>query len=310
MNLSNAKASLKMKEIGVKKTLGATRRALIVRFLSESLLTTFLSLLVAIPLVILLLPRFNGITGKHLHLTAGPTDMLALVSVVLLTGLLSGSYPAFYLSGFKPLAVLKGKYSTSLETLWVRKGLVVFQFALSVIFIVGLLVVSGQGGSEQTTIEQLQKLYGKFLPGYTFDYHFMDQDYQSLYDSENKVAVLSKYFTVIAILISCLGLYGFAAYTTERRQKEIGIRKVLGASVGNVMALLSKEFIYLVLIAMIIAGPLAWYMLNRWLQNFASRIAVEWWMFALAGVVVAFVAIGFHTVKAAIANPVDSLKTE
>ena len=138
---------------------------------------------------------------------------------------------------------------------------------------------------------------------------FLDEEYQALYISENRVAVLSKYFAGLAIVISCLGLFGLAAFTAQRRQKEIGIRKVVGASVSNVVVMLSTDFLKLVLIAFIIATPVAWYAMQSWLQDFAYRINIVWWMFASAGVLVIFIAlvtVSFQSIKAAIANPVNN----
>jgi putative ABC transport system permease protein len=497
MNLSTAKASLKMKEIGVKKTIGATRKALVAQFLSESLLTVFLSLLVAMLLVALLLPQFNEIAGKHLHLTLGSRDALTIAGIVLFTGFVSGSYPAFYLSGFKPVTVLKGKLNTSTGALWVRKGLVIFQFTLSVIFMVGLLVVheqikftqtknlgynrdnilsfqwkgelydqwsgllegksndrfetfmlklknvpgvvsathmsgnilndiygqsgvswSGQetekdyifqspivgydfietlgieliegrsfsrdynddyskiilneaavqlmelespvgktiqmngesqiigvvenfhygslhntveplifrcnpmgrnimvkikAGTEKHTIEQLQQLYHQFLPNYGFDFTFMEDDYQALYESENRVASLSNYLAVIAICISCLGLFGLVSFTVERRMKEIGIRKILGSSDTGIVRLISSDFTKMVLIAIVIALPLSYFMAVRWLESFAFRIDLEWWYFIGAGLVallIAWFTVGLQTIKAARVNPTQCLKEE
>lgn len=496
MNLSTAKASLKMKEIGVKRTIGATRKALAAQFLGESILMAFLSLLVAVLLVVLLLPAFNGITGKHLHLNPGTGDMLAFAGIVLFTGLLSGSYPAFYLSGFKPIAVLKGKLPTATGDIWLRKGLVVFQFALSVIFIVGLLVVNGQikytqtknlgydrdnilsfqwkgelytqwdrmpegksnarfetfmlgikdvpgvvnatsmpgnildeiygqsgaswrgreedknyifhspmvgydfiemlgiemiagrsfsreynddyskiilneaavklmelenpvgttiqmngedqiigvvkdfhygslhnaieplifrfyegrnvmvkieAGTEMTTIARLKEYYHTFLPEYAFEFAFMDEDYQAQYVAETRVAALSKYFTAIAIIVSCLGLFGLAAFTAERRTKEIGIRKVLGASEWKIMKLLSDDFARMVLVAIVIALPISFYITKNWLDGFAYRIDLEWWYFIGAGLLtmlIALLTVSFQSVKAALANPVVSLRSE
>lgn len=486
MNLSTAQASKKMKEIGVKKAIGASRKSLIFQFLSESILMVILSLIIAIGLVVLFLPQFNGITGKNLHLDIHISTFLSIIGMGLVTGLLAGSYPAFYLSSFKPLTILKGKLHTSTRALWIRKSLVVGQFTLSVMFIVGVLVVNKQmgyiqsknlgykrdnilsfqrpgfdwnpqiflselktipgvvnasnvvmtflggldsqggyswsgreaekdylfqspkvgydmietlgmeliagrsfsrehnddgskiiinesalkmmqledpigkiinygdqdereiigvvkdfhygsihkkveplifrhrrlgqnimvkinAGTESTTLTQIEQLYDKFHPFYPFEFSFMDEDYQTLYEAENRVAVLSKYFSGLAIIISCLGLLGLAAFTAEQRTKEIGIRKVLGASVSSIVVLLSKEFIKLVLIANVIAWPIAWFAMNTWLGNFAYRIDIGWLIFLLTGILalaIAILAVGWQTLRAAVANPVDSLRNE
>ncbi|MGB3781028.1 MAG: ABC transporter permease [Tunicatimonas sp.] len=402
MNLSTAKASRRVKEVGIKKAVGASRATLITQYLSESFLMAFLSLLTAIVLVGLLLPQFNSITGKQLSLEFTAPLALSFLGITLLTGLLAGSYPALYLSGFNPVAVLKGRLNSSGGELWARKGLVVFQFALSVILIVSVWVVYRQiefvqnrslgfekehlisvplegraavnvstfleelkrvpgvmsaasvqqslignlsstvgldwegkdpdkvvqfqnfsvshdlietigldmadgrsfsrdfrtdtsaiilnetaiqlmgidqpigatvnlwgedrqiigvvkdfhyeslhesvkpvffklsnsgmmttiarleAGKERETLAQLQNFYRTFNPGYSFDYQFVDADYQALYAAEQRVSTLSKYFAGLAILISCLGLFGLAAFTAERRLKEIGIRKIRG----------------------------------------------------------------------------------
>jgi ABC-type antimicrobial peptide transport system permease subunit len=489
MNLSTAKASGRMKEVGIKKVMGARRVTLIFQYLSESVLLSFLSLILSVVLILILLPSFNQITGKQLELHFSTRLLLTVLCVTLITGLISGSYPALYLSGFRPVAVLKGKLKTSAGERWVRKGLVVFQFTLSVIFIVAVLVVyrqmqyiqtknlgynrnnlvhfeipfgmeetqlkkaelfvnelknipgvvnassyyhnltgdhggiSGlewegkvphtdiefanlevglgfieaagiqmkeghsfsknlstekqiifneaaidkmglknpvgktvrfwgqekqivgiaknfhfeslyetvkpcffqvypalpnvlvriQPGTEKQTIAGLQKFYLAFNKGLAFDYKFLDEDYRLLYASETRVASLSRYFTGLAIIISCLGLFGLAAFTAQKRQKEIGIRKVVGATVSNVIIMLSKDFLKLVLIALLIALPLVWWMMNRWLNSFAYRINMGADIFLLAScsiVLITLVTISFQAIKAAIANPVQSLRTE
>ncbi|MEM6844415.1 MAG: ABC transporter permease [Bacteroidota bacterium] len=496
MNLSTAKASLKMKEIGVKKTIGASRGALVTQFLSESVLTAFLSLVVALLLVILLLPQFSEIAGKHLHFNLEVRDLFIMAGIVLFTGFLAGSYPAFYLSNFKPIAVLKGKLHTSTGALWIRQGLVVFQFTLSVLFIVGLLVVNAQikftqtknlgydrdniitfpwkgelydgrglregksnerfetfmvemknipgvvsathmsgnilseiygqsgiswseqesdrdvlfkspivgydfiktlgiellegrsflrdyndnyskiilneaavqlmelenpvgeiiqmnggseiigvvknfhygslhnpieplifrfdptgrnvmvkikAGTERNTIAQLKKLQSDFSPGNTFEFTFLDEDYQALYEAEDKVATLSNYLAVIAMIISCLGLFGLTTFTAERRLKEISIRKILGAGDFGIVMLLSANFTKMVLIAIVIALPLSYVISQRWLESFAARIDLAWWFFigaGLATLLIAWFTVGLQTVKAARVNPVECLKDE
>jgi putative ABC transport system permease protein len=488
MNLSTAKASKRLKEVGIKKAIGASRHSLIFQYLGESMLMTFFSLIVAIGLVVLFLPQFNNITGKQLTLQLDSSLILVVLGITLFTGLISGSYPAFYLSGFNPAVVLKGNIKTSIGELLVRKGLVVFQFAISVTFIIAVVVVyqqiqfiqtknqgyhkdnilvfdidgispvanraflaeaknlpgvvnasgmdhgslindfggsypSWDGKAPKTLIEfnniginydmfetlglqlksgrsfsrnlssdtleaivneaaidamgikdpigkhidvfgdgkrtivgvvknfnfqsmhdavkpfvlrlvpgytsavmvkinagtakqiigQLGQLYQKYHPGYPFDYRFLDNDYQKQYVAEKRVAVLSRYFGGLAIVISCLGLFGLAAFTAERRFKEIGIRKVLGASVAGVVVLLSKDFLKLILIAMLIAFPVAWWATEQWLQNFAYRTTIGINVFMLAGaaiIIITLVTISFQSIKTALTNPVKSLKTE
>jgi len=495
INLSTAQASRKMKEVGVKKTMGATRNALIVQFLSESILMAFLSLAVAIIFVVLLLPQFNGITNKQLYFAINSKMILSMVGIVLFTGIVAGCYPAFYLSRFDPTKSLKGKLAISLGERWIRKGLVVIQFVISVVFIVAFLILNRQlqftqtknlgyskdnilvferqgrinwnnhevfmstlrsipgvisascmngslldpkealhngfswegqspegrqsqypsprishkfietmgieikegrtfsdqhgveeeeskiivneaavkvmgfrdpvgrtiyygsvdspkekqiigvvkdfhfgslhdkvrpvffmfgsrekdivvrirPGSEGRVIESLDKVYAKFHSGYPFEFKFLDDDYQALYASENKIAVLSKYFAAIAIIVPCLGLLGLAAFTAHTRSKEIGIRKVLGATEGNIVRLLSADFTRLVLLAIVIAIPVSYFVAMKWLEGFAYHIDLKWWFFAVAGLsalLIALITVSFQAIKAAIANPVKNLRTE
>ena len=487
MNLSTAKASRRVKEVGIKKAIGANRKTLISQYLGESLLMSFVSLLIAVLLTDILLSPFNLVTGKQLTLTFDANLIITLLTTVLLTGLIAGSYPALYLSSFNPATVLKGKFSTSIGELWARKGLVVFQFAISVIFIVSVLVVYEQiqflqtknlgydkenviyfpiegrvaqsretfldevrklpgivsassipqsmvgggntsdinwqgkdpedrtpfairpvnydimemldlqlkegrffsrdhndslkvifneagiramnmkdpvgkridlggpfnnleivgvvkdfhfeslhykvmpmffivaprftrqimarieAGKETETIERIQSFYKNYNPDFTFDYRFLDQDYEAQYRSEERVSVLSRYFAIIAILISCLGLFGLAAFTAERRIKEIGIRKVLGSSEWGIIYLLSSDFSRIVLIAVIIALPVSYLMVNQWLDNFAYKIPLQWWYFVGAGVlalVIAWLTVGAQAIRASRVNPTQCLKNE
>jgi len=175
------------------------------------------------------------------------------------------------------------------------------------------VLVKIKAGMEKESISRIEDVYKKFNDRLSFDYKFLDDDYQALYSSEQRVAVLSRYFAGIAIIISCLGLFGLAAFTAQRRQKEIGIRKVVGASVSNVVMMLSKDFLKLVLVAVLIAFPLTWWMMNKWLQGFAYRIHINASIFLMAGVAIIFITlltISFQSVKAALANPVRSLRTE
>ncbi len=487
MNLSTAKASIRLKEIGVKKTIGASRTALVFQYLGESILLTFLSLFVAILLVVLFLPSFNQITGKHFTLSVDISFFLSVISISLITGILAGSYPALYLSGFNPIAMLKGKLNVSVGEIFARKGLVVFQFVISVILIVAVLVVYKQiefvqeihlgydkdniiyfkkegkvaskpeifldevrniqgvknasllghsmleytmntnnidwegknpdekisfeymfadydmmetlnmkmregrmfsenfatdsaaiilneaaidymgiedplgkqaklwgsnmkiigvvknfhftslhekikpliiilrpdvawniiarieGNRQNETISEIEELYGSYNPGFIFNYQFLDEDYQALYTAEQRVSTLSKYFAGFAILISCLGLFGLASFTAQRRQKEIGIRKVFGSSELDIVKVLSGDFTRMVFIAIVIALPVSYFFAVRWLKGFAYHIDLSWWMFAGAGLVtllVAWCTVGMQTVKAALANPVKSLRSE
>lgn len=485
MNLSTAQASRKMKEIGVKKTMGATKSALVVQFLSESMLMVTLSFIVAAGLVSVFLPQFNIITGKELKWGLALSPFLSIAAILLFTGLVAGSYPAFYLSRFKPVAVLKGERSTSSSEHWVRRGLVVFQFALSVIFIVGVAVVDQQmqytqtknmgynrdnvisfqrprhnddlevflaelqqlpgvinasnmggnilsgwsddngfslkgqeseekwdfmspqigydmietlgmnilegrsfskehnddrskiiisesaqkmmqladpigqvitngavdyeiigvvddfhygslhiekkplffrfhiwslntmakiaPGTEQATIGQIEALYKEFHPETAFNFTFLDEDNQRLYEAESRVATLSKYFGFLAIIISCLGLFGLVTFTAERRAKEIGIRKILGSSIWGVVKLLSTDFTRMVIFAILLALPISYLITKRWLDNFAYKIELEWWLFggaALVTLLIAWSVVGLQTLKTARLNPVECLRDE
>lgn len=489
MNLSTARAADRAKEVGIKKVVGASRANLILQYLGESLLLSFLSLGVALAIVEMLLPVFNGITGKELSLHFAASQVALVAAMTLLTGLVAGSYPAFYLSAFRPVVILKGPVRTSLAELWARKGLVVFQFTLSVLFIAGVLVVYRQvayiqsrdlgydrdhvihfgipveldsariaaaaafvkeldnipgvvnaasyyhnltgdhgsiggvqwpgknpnndidfanievgynflptvgirlvagryfsqnantkheiilnesaikamglkdpigkwvsfwdekreivgvakdfnfeslyssvkpaffrcypfggevmvrlrKGGEAQTIAGVKSAYSRFNPGMAFEYRYLDEDYQRLYASEIRVGVLSRYFAGLAIVISCLGLFGLAAFTAHRRKKEIGIRKVVGASVRQIAYLLSGEFLALVLVAIGIAFPLAWIGMNRWLDEFAYRVSVRYDIFlwtAVAAVLVTLLTISYQAVNAAMANPAEALRSE
>lgn len=481
MNLSTAKAARKAKEIGIKKAMGVGRKAMILQYLMESLIMSFISLAVAIMIVLLLLPQFNQVTQKSLQLHFSAEICLALLGVTLFTGLLSGSYPALYLSGFKPALILKGKFTNSIAEQLTRKGLVVFQFSLSIIFIVSVLVIykqidyvqnknlgfdknnvvyfesngkatdvylnkiqklpgietassmaggligddfGGHGtlnwngkkipvrsygvnyglietlgikikegrsfskdfgstnnqlilneaaiaamglsnpvgtiikghenntvivgvvknfhfqslhekiepmtfhfesqgatmivakikrGEERATLNDLENLYKKFNPGLTFHYKFLDQDYQALYISERQVSILSRYFAGLSVLISCLGLFGLAAFTAEMRLKEIGIRKVLGSSAFGIVRLLSGEFTKMIVIAIVIALPLSYLIAKNWLDDFVYRINLQWWYFYGTGfitITIALLTVSFQSVKAALINPVKNLRSE
>jgi putative ABC transport system permease protein len=487
MNLSTARAALRAKEVGIKKVVGASRGTLILQYLGESILVSVASLLVALALCELLLPVFNSITGKQLTLHFAPNLVVALVGITLLTGLFAGSYPAFYLSAFRPVAVLKGSIKTSWGELLARKGLVVFQFTLSVLFIAGVLVIYRQvsyiqsrdlgynrdhiidinipmkldstyfvhaasfvselnnipgvvsagstlhnltgdhgaisgvtwpgkdpslniefanieigknflqtigiklkegryfsqnmdheiimnetaikamglrdplgkivsfwdekreivgvaadfnfeslyqhvkpaffrcypvgfsvivrvkTGAEAQTIAGIRKAFTRFNPGMDFEYRYLDEDYQRLYASEIRVGILSRYFAGLAILISCLGLFGLAAFSASRRQKEFGIRKVIGASVSQLVYLVSREFLLLIALALAIAFPLAWLGMNAWLNEFAYRTRITADLFWLTGatvIAITLLTISYQSISAALANPVKSLRSE
>ena len=477
MNLFTAKASRRVKEVGIRKALGASRAALIVQYLTESVVMALLALVVAVGLVQLVLPQFSALTGKPLALRWEWPLVAAGLALALGTGLLAGSYPAFYLSGFQPAAVLKGKLPTRAGDGWTRQGLVVLQFTLSVLFIVAVVVVNAQlafvqrqplgydkahvlrfdtdgqaarqqtaflrevkqlpgvvqassvlggflggrhveemswrgkrlpvatmlvnydlvetmglhlvagrsfapqhradsaailvnqtlvaglgmpdpvgqqlagarivgvvrdfhyeslhekikplllqldptintvlvklrPGAEQAAIARLQQLYAAYNPGFTLDYTFLDADYQAQYVAERRVAVLARYFAGLAILISALGLLGLAAFTAERRRKEIGIRKALGASELGIVWLLTSSLTWLVVGAIALALPLSYLLMQRWLEGFAYRVAWQWWYFAAAGLgalLIAGLTVSVQAWRAARRNPVLSLRAE
>jgi predicted lysophospholipase L1 biosynthesis ABC-type transport system permease subunit len=175
------------------------------------------------------------------------------------------------------------------------------------------VVAKVTSGTEQKTIEQLEKFYKAYNPGFSLDYRFLDQQFQSLYIAEQRVATLSEYFAVLAIIISCLGLFGLAAFTAERRLKEIGIRKILGSSDFGIVRLLSADFTKMVLMAILIALPISYFITKNWLDDFAYRIELEWWFFVGAGFIallIAWFTVGLQTVKAASVHPTQCLKDE
>lgn len=485
MNLATARASRRTKEIGVKKTLGANRMSLVFQYLFESVAISLIALMVSLFITYFFLPQFNVITQKHLTLQLNWQLLLSFVGITLITGLLAGSYPALYLSGFKPAAVLKGKLHTSLSELWTRKGLVVFQFTMSIIFIVSVWVIYKQiefvqnknigydkenviyfqiegkirqslptfinevkripgvqdasslgqsmvgggntsnidwegkdpelisnfayrpvnygalemlhlelkegrtfsrehndslkvifneagianmglenpigkvikfgpfdcevigvvkdfhfeslhsaieplffilvppitekvivkleSGKEKQALSALQTFYQEYNPGFTFDFRFLDQDYQSQYASEQRIGTLSKYFAGLAVLISCLGLFGLAAFTAERRKKEIGIRKVMGSSELNIIYILSSDFTKIVLIAILIALPVSYYLVSNWLNAFEYRIHLQVWLFigsGLLALLISWLTVGLHAFRAARISPSQCLKEE
>ncbi len=502
VNLSTANALKRAGEVGVRKAIGATQSNLIGQFLGESLLTNFLSFGLAGMIVVSLQPFFQELIGKDVSLQIlSETPVWAYGLGMLLAGaLLSGLYTAWVLSNFKPIETLKGKVSSNVKGIWLRKGLVVGQFAISTCLILAtivifsqlrymqnldlgikaeqMLVISGpqinqdstfsirksafantlaqqsfvqeygtsgsvpgryynfrtagftQPGSkpkdelksyafaiigdrylktygiplvagrnftpEETAVDwndnskvllneravaelgfkspeeairtkvkwderyldvigvvkdyhhtsvqndidpvifypqnfssyysirltpehmsdkvaSLEKLYKSSFPGNPFEYFFVDENYQKAYVTERQYGQLFSTASILAIFIACLGLFGLATFTVEARTKEIGVRKVLGASVSSVVVLLSKDFLKLVVVAIIIAAPVAAYFLNTWLQDFANRIDIEWWVYALAALLaisIAFVTVGYQSVKAGLMNPVDSLRSE
>jgi putative ABC transport system permease protein len=497
MNLSTARSAGRSKEVGVRKVLGSDRYSLMMQFLTESVLTSFIALVIALVVTVLFLPYFNQLAGKEIGLGLF-SNIFLLPSLLLITamvGILAGLYPAFFLSAFEPVQVLKGKLASGFKGSWLRNSLVVFQFATAIILIVCTLIIynqlsfirnkdlgydreqvlvlknayslgshaktfkdeilqipgvvaatrtnalptSGQvedqnafskdasmSASQSVTIAEWfvdadyistlgmkmaqgrnfspqmptdsgailineaaarmlgfnhplqEKLYdsdrGKkvftmpiigvvkdfnngsmrhqtaplvfhlskngdrfvfrikskdipaviarieskyhaveLMAGQPFIYSFMDEDFDHLYQSEQRTGKIFITFAFFAILIACLGLFGLITYAAQQRTKEIGIRKVLGATVANVTAMLSRDFLKLVLIAILIATPVAWFAMEKWLQGFAYRTEISWWVFVLSAfvaLIIALATVSFQAIKAALANPVKSLRSE
>jgi putative ABC transport system permease protein len=496
MNLSTARSANRAKEVGVRKVLGSVQQQLIGQFMTESILMAVLSMALALIIVTLTIPLFNDISTKQLTIDKLfiPQFLPVLVALPLVVGLLAGSYPAFFLSSFRPISVLKGRVNLGLKSAGLRSGLVVFQFMMSVILIVGTMVVYRQLNFIQTTklgfkrdqvltineayalgnqtqafkdevlklpgittgsvsgylpvpsnrsdspmfpagqyeqnkavstqqwridydyiptmgmelaqgrnfsrafgsdstgiilnetavkifgfkdpigkrimrmmdnegknfkiytvigvvknfhfeslrhtigavammmepnrgaisfrlssqdmpamVKQIEAKWKQMAPGMPFTYSFLEDSFDAMYRTEQRVGQIVLTFSVLAILIACLGLFGLAAFMAEQRTKEIGVRKVLGATTASIVGLLSKDFLRLVMIAIVIATPIAWYGMNQWLKDFAYKIDVPWWVFALAGAVavfIAFVTVSFQSIKAALTNPVKSLRSE
>ncbi|MGM5468820.1 ABC transporter permease [Flavobacteriaceae bacterium LMO-SS05] len=496
MNLTTARSSGRAKEVGIRKVLGSEKKSLIWQFLTESTLIAFIAMGCAVGFVAISLGWFNGIAGKEMLISTlfQSKYLIFLLLLPFLVGLLAGIYPAFFLSAFQPITVLKGNISKGHKKNNLRNFLVVFQFSTSIILIIGTLVIYKQLNHIQTSqvgfnknhvlvvensglskpsreslkseIEQLnevqsasfggylpvsdssrsdttfstesvmtesngfnmqiwnvdynyiptlgmemlegrnfsrsfgsdslamilneaavksagfdnpigKKLYTTFgpnepavpytiigvvknfnfeslrqnvgplsmilgnnswssiyrfntsdvsslvnlienkykalAPGMPFNYHFLDDSFDSMYHQEQRIGKVALTFSFLAVIIACLGLFGLATYIAEQRTKEIGIRKVLGASVTNIVTMLSTDFIKLVFISFVIATPIAWWFMNKWLQDFASRIDLSWWIFALTGITalaIALITLSFQAIKAAISNPVKSLRTE
>ncbi|RFS16297.1 ABC transporter permease [Emticicia sp. C21] len=491
MNLATARSSGRAKEVGLRKAVGALRSQLIGQFLSESLLLTLFSLIIALTALILLIPVLNDFTNKSLAFTSllDVKFILMVLGVIFFTGILAGSYPAFFLTAFQPVEVLKGKIKNAMKNGRLRQILVVMQFSIACILIISTAIVYKQlsfmltqdvgfrkdqvilmkldrnnsfdfesfkqelkrqvgvknisassrtptdrlldfqgakvqngdslaptnvvikslrvdfdflstygiklatgrdfrlgdsavfilnetavksigwknsddaidkafeydgrkgkvvgvvkdfhfesmhqkiapmiliankgqdswlsikmeAGNFQQTIASIEKIVKSYMPDAVFSYQFLDEQFNKQYQSEQKQWSLFIIFAGISIFISCLGLFALAAFMAEQRRKEIGVRKVLGASIGSITTLLSKDFIKLVLISILIASPIAWYAMNSWLTDFAYRINIEWWIFPSAGllaILIAVATVSYQSISAALMNPVKSLKSE
>ena len=493
MNLSTARSEKRAKEVGIRKVVGARKWSLISQFIGESVFLAFLAGIVALLIVQLSLPAYNQLTDKRLFIDFGNIKTwIEFFSFTFLTGLIAGSYPAFFLSSFQPIKVLKGTFKRVNELVTPRKALVVLQFTFAIVLIISTIIVKqqidyasdratgynkenliyhymtgdisknylliknellasgiaksitktnspltdrgsqgwgqnweGKDPNDKTSFDRyladeglgatagLQFIQGrdldlrnfptdstgliinesslkvlkfqnpigkivsdlginwhivgvikdfiltspyeptrpmlicgakssflnfnvmqiklngnnstadnlkrteailkKYNPEYPFEYKFVDEEYARKFDNEKLQGTLAALFAGLTIFISCLGLFGLATYMVENRIKEIGVRKVLGASVTKITTLLSKDFIILVLIAFIIAVPLAYLVVSKWLQNFEYRVNIQWWVFAIAcfsTVTIAIITVSYQAIRAAIANPVKSLRTE
>ena len=491
MNLATARASMRAKEIGIRKVSGAGKKSLIAQFMSESLVTSLLATLIALIVTAIILPAFNNLFDKEIRLNLlQPGLWISVFTLIIITSIVAGSYPSLFLSSFKPVSILKGNTVTQGgNAASVRKGLVIVQFALSAFLIVGMLAVSKQvnyiqsknlgydkehviyiplegelyrkmdayenelqklpyvaastpvdqlpmdlnstsgdlswpgkpaelqtevvatwtgygfaktlgltmaagrdfskdfrgdstnyvinesaakmmglqnadavgkpvqfwmgkgniigvikdfhiaslhtpikplilclfpsntsnmiirlrAGQTKEALAAINKITRDFNPAYPFDVHFADETYERMYKSEMQVNALVKYFGLLAMLISCLGLFGMITFNTVRRTKEIGIRKVLGASVTGIVGLLSLESIKIIVISIAVAFPLAYWAVNMWLESFAYKAPVSSGLFivaALSMLIVSWITISFQAIKAAMANPVKSLRTE
>jgi len=175
------------------------------------------------------------------------------------------------------------------------------------------LIVHTKAKTVSSLLKSIGDSWHRLNPNEPFEYSFLDDDFQKNYQSESKLLAMVDSFTIIAILICCLGLFGLAAFSAEQRVKEIGIRKVLGASIASIIGLLSKEFLKLVFVALVVASPIAWWLMNKWLQDFAYRTSISWWVFALtamSALLIALITVSFQAMKAALTNPVENLRTE
>jgi putative ABC transport system permease protein len=501
INLATARSLDRAREIGVRKVVGAQRRQLIFQFLCEATLTNLAALACAIVLAEMFRPLVNNLAGTQLTdwLWSSPELWAAFAATFCASTLLAGLYPAFVLSSFKPVSVLKGKEGATSARLWLRQGLVVLQFAASIVLLAGTAIVYSQldymrnmdiginleqiltvpgprvlskgvddalatqslihelhqlpaiqqiatssaipgrgfnwhsrglrretadpstgvrgalawidtsfadlyglqliagngfagvsprapegeptpvianetairavgfdtpseainqllsmGGTRKivgvfndfnwssvhspreaalfalrqgnyhlslkvntnnlpATIAAIERIYTRLFPGNPFQYAFVDEQFDGQYRNDQRFAALFSVFAVLAVLIACMGLFGLASFATRQRTKEVGIRKVLGATVAGIVALLSKDFVKLVLLANFIAWPLAYVAMNAWLQNFAYRIDIGWWVYALAGtmaLLIALITVSTQAIKAAVANPVEALRYE
>ncbi|MCX6578787.1 MAG: FtsX-like permease family protein [Candidatus Aminicenantes bacterium] len=295
MNLTTARGADRLKEVGIRKVVGARRSGIINQFLSESFLLAFFALILAAIFVELLLPAFSRLTGKQLMSTwlGNPFILPGMIVVTLVTGIMAGSYPAFFLSSFQPVKVLKSTLKPGTSGGLFRKALVIFQFSLAVIFLVGSMAIYRQ-------LDYIKNIVDKFPDG--------------MLTAEKRVMMIFIYLSLLAIFIACHGLYGLSVFLAEQRTREIGIRKVFGASGTDVWRLFSCQFMKWIITANLLAWPIAYILLDALLiRNSAYRIRIGPWPFVLSGIltsVIALLTVGFQTFKAASANPSDTLRRQ
>ncbi|MEM9324409.1 MAG: FtsX-like permease family protein [Bacteroidota bacterium] len=293
INLSTARTMKHAHEVGIRKAVGAERRMLVKQYLSESMVVTVISMFFALALLSMIMPAFNDFTGKDITFGFTKELVVGAVGITLFTGLLAGSYPAMFLSSYRAIQVIKGDFHSSIQQIWIRKGLVVFQFWLSIIFIAAVIVIQ----SQLQFIADQGPIAGE----------------EALYQTQEKVALLAKYAAALAILISCLGLLGLASFTAERRVREIGIRKALGANTQSIVWLLTGEFTRLVIWAIVLGLPVAYVILRHWLDQFVYRIELSLMFFALSAVIailISWITLSTQAIRTAQINPSDCLRDE
>jgi ABC-type antimicrobial peptide transport system permease subunit len=298
---------------------GSLRGQLIGQFLGESIFLALLSFLLSLVPVQAALPWFNSVSDKQMHIFWNSLYFwLPALGLTLLVGLIAGRYPAFYLSSFNPVKVLKGTFKAGRAAALPRQMLIVVQFTVSVTLIIGTIIVFEQvlyvknrpvGYSREGLITV--DILNNDIPN-----HFAalrQELIQSGLAMEDRIGKLAGFFTILAIFISCLGLFGMASFMAEQRIKEIGVRKVLGASVVNLWGLLSRDFVLLVGLSFLIAMPLAYHVMSGWLLHYDYRVTIPAWVFVVTVVLalaITLATVSYQTIRAAMANPVKSLRTE
>ena len=283
INISTATSMTRAKEVAIRKVVGIHQKRLVFQFMGESAILTFIASLLAAIVIDLALPYFNQFTGKELSLDS--RFYLFFFIIFLFTALFAGSYPALHLSAFSPLVLLKTISGSSKQRISLRSALVIFQFLISILLISCTLFIN----------------------------HQMNYIQNKKMGFDRRLSRLFTWFSFLAIFISCLGLYGLATFVASKRTKEIGIRKVMGSTVANIVLLLSKSFLRWVLFANLLAWPIAWYAMNKWLQDFAYRINITIWPFiwaGLAALLIALATLSCQAIRAGKTNPVKALRYE